>query len=74
LAQQRAWLTVERLPAYAPDLNPAEPLFGNVKGRELANHCAELPVLAAALRAGMARVRRRPDLARAFLRYAGLTL
>jgi len=38
LAQQRRWLTVERLPAYAPELNPAEPLFGNVKGRELANH------------------------------------
>ena len=32
LAQQREWLTVERVPAYAPDLNPAEPLFGNVKG------------------------------------------
>jgi hypothetical protein len=26
LAGQRAWLTVERLPAYAPDLNPVEPL------------------------------------------------
>jgi hypothetical protein len=40
LAQEREWLTVERLPAYAPELNPAEPLFGNVKGGELANHAA----------------------------------
>ena len=30
---------VERLPAYALDLNPAEPVFGNVKGKELANRC-----------------------------------
>ena len=74
LAQERQWLTVERLPAYAPELNPAEPLFGNVKGGELANHCGELPVLAAALRNGMARVRRRQDLALAFLRHAGLSL
>jgi len=42
LAQEREWLTVERLPAYAPELNPAEPLFGNVKGGELANHCGDL--------------------------------
>src|SRR5262250_3175038 len=74
LAQQRRWLTVERLPAYAPDLNPAEPLFGNVKGGELANHGGDLPLLAAAFRSGMARVRRRPDLARAFLQHAGLSL
>src|SRR5213593_730984 len=40
VARQRAWLTVERLPAYAPELNPVGPLWGNVKTRELANHCA----------------------------------
>ena len=39
LASQRHWLTAERLPGYAPDLNPVESIFGNVKGRELANHC-----------------------------------
>lgn len=74
LAQERRWLTVERLPAYAPELNPAKPLFGNVKTRELANHCGELPELAMALRNGMARVRRDRDLAFAFLRHAGLRL
>jgi transposase len=40
LRQQRAWLTVERLPAYAPELNPLEQVWGNVKTRELANLCA----------------------------------
>jgi transposase len=27
LLQQRNWLTVERLPGYAPDLNPVETLW-----------------------------------------------
>ena len=35
----RGWLRVERLPAYAPELNPVEGLWGNVKGTELANRC-----------------------------------
>ena len=37
LNAQRHWLTVERLPAYAPELNPAEYLRANLKGEELAN-------------------------------------
>src|SRR5437899_2430393 len=43
LRQQRRWLRVEKLPGYAPDLNPVEPLWGNLKGQELANRCATLP-------------------------------
>lgn len=74
LAAQRDWLIVERLPAYAPELNPAEPLFGNVKGVDLANHGGDLPALTTALRNGMARVRRRRDLAFAFLQQAGLSV
>jgi transposase len=71
LARQRAWLTVERLPAYAPDLNPIEQVWGNVKTRELANVCApDLAALRSPLRAGFARVRRQPELA--FLQDAGL--
>lgn len=34
---QRDWLTVERLSTYAPDLNPVESLWANLKGAELAN-------------------------------------
>jgi hypothetical protein len=37
LDSQRHWLTVERLPAYAPELNPVEYLWANLKGTELAN-------------------------------------
>jgi len=74
LRTQRSWLSVEGLPGYAPELNPAEQLWGNVKGRELANQCAEnLTDVAAALRKGMARVRRRPSLAFSFLKHAGLS-
>ena len=32
---------MERLPAYAPELNPVEDLWGNVKGTELANRCPD---------------------------------
>jgi putative transposase len=32
LASQRRWLVVERLPAYAPELNPVEKLWANLKG------------------------------------------
>jgi len=41
LATQRRWLRVEQLPAYAHDLNPVEQVWGNVKGRELANLCPD---------------------------------
>lgn len=74
LQSQRAWLSEERLPAYAPDLNPLEMLWGNVKGQELANRCsADLGDAAAAMRRGMARVRRSPTLPLAFLDHARLS-
>ncbi|MFD9796868.1 transposase [Streptomyces sp. NPDC059070] len=31
------WLTLEQLPAYAPELNPVEPLWSAIKTRELTN-------------------------------------
>jgi DDE superfamily endonuclease len=37
LRRQRRWLVVEPLPAYAPELNPVEALWSNLKGVELAN-------------------------------------
>ena len=73
LAQQRSWLTVERLPGYAPELNPVEQIWGNLKSRELANLCpVDILALRGPLRAGFARIRRRPSLAVAFLRHTGL--
>jgi transposase len=31
LRGQRRWLSVERLPGYAPELNPLESVWGNVE-------------------------------------------
>jgi transposase len=74
LIEQRDWLTIERLPGYAPDLNPVELLWGNVKGTELANRCAkDLAELDAAVHHGMARVKKSHTLARSFLHHAGLS-
>jgi transposase len=74
LHRQRSWLTVERLPGYAPDLNPVETLWGNIKGQELANRCAaDLSELGTAVHDGMRRVRRSPQLAFSFLEHAGLS-
>jgi transposase len=36
LNPQRSWLVVERLPAYAPELNPVEGLWSSLKAVELA--------------------------------------
>ena len=41
IKKQRKWLVVERLPGYAPDLNPVEQVWGNLKGGELANLCLD---------------------------------
>jgi putative transposase len=74
LRTQRGWLTVERLPGYAPDLNPVESLWGNVKGQELANLCAkDLGEAAAACRRGLNRVRDESQLCFSFLNHAGLS-
>jgi putative transposase len=74
ISRQRSWLVVEPLPGYAPDLNPVEALWGNVKGQELANRCVDfLAEAREALKAGFRRVRRRIGLAYSFLRQTGLS-
>jgi putative transposase len=42
LLSQQNWLTIDWLPGYAPDLNPTEGIWNNVKGREMANLCPDL--------------------------------
>ena len=37
LNPQRSWLVVERLPAYAPNLNPVEELWSSLKAVEPGN-------------------------------------
>jgi hypothetical protein len=75
LAAQRSWLVVERLPAYAPELNPVEGLWSNLKAVELANLTG--PTLAEVIgqaHQGIDRVRGTPHLAYSFLRHAGLSV
>jgi transposase len=75
LRTQRRWLVVKRLPGYAPDLNPVEALWGNIKGTELANMCADtIEQSVQAAQAGIDRVRNDAELAFAFLRHSGLSL
>ena len=69
----RSWLTVERLPAYAPELNPVEGLWASLTSRATANFSAEtLEELKGQLRGGMRRLRRQPDLGLSFIKHAGL--
>jgi transposase len=66
-------LHVERLPAYAPELNPDEGLWQQLKGVELRNLCClHLPHLRRELRDAVKRVRRKPRLITSFFRGAKL--
>src|SRR5215831_16646705 len=70
LADQRSWLSAERLPGYAPDLNPIEQVWGNVKSQELANLCADtLGAVSDAAKDGLDRVSTDAPLCFAFLRH-----
>ncbi|MDP9209440.1 MAG: transposase, partial [Actinomycetota bacterium] len=75
LNRHRSWLVVERLPAYAPELNPLEGLWSSLKAVELANLIS--PTLAEVIgqaHRGVERVRRTPHLAYSFLRRTGLSV
>lgn len=75
LAQNSHWLKAEgRLPAYAPELNPVEGLWGWPKGNCLANVCTDDLGPVPRVRCGARRVRRRPALLRGFLAHAALSL
>ena len=75
LDSQRDWLTVERLPAYAPELNAVEYLWANLKDVELANlPTTTLAEVADATEAGVRRVCHSDSLVVGFLAHTGLTL
>jgi transposase len=68
------WLTVIHLPAYAPDLNPAEGAWSNMKNG-LGNLAAcTLDQLAKTVRNRLQRIQHRPELITGFLGQTGLTL
>jgi transposase len=71
---RRQWLTVYRLPAYASELNPAEGVWANLKGR-LGNLAARgVDHLAATVTSMLKRIQYRPDLITGFVAETGLAL
>lgn len=76
LETQRSWLTVHRLPAYAPELNPVEGMWAWCKGASgLANFCPDtLDPLRHQLHLGRRRLARSPDRLWSFLHKAGLSI
>ena len=68
------WLTEARLPAYAPDLNPVEGAWANMKNR-LGNLAAsDVDQLTAVIKNRLKSIQYRPSLIEAFLAQTGLTL
>jgi transposase len=75
VAEQDGRIALERLPAYAPELNPVEYVWGYWKQHELPNLCPDdFAELSAHARRALARMRRRPTLVRAFWKQAELPL
>ncbi len=75
IARQGQWLSAERLPGYAPDLNPIEYVWGNLKSTELANLCSEtIDQIAHVAEDGLDRIGADAALCFAFLRHTGLKL
>lgn len=68
-------LTLARLPAYAPELNPVEYIWGHLKRHALVNYCpSDLGQLTAQARRQLRRSQRRPHLVCAFWKQAELSL
>ena len=66
---------VERLPAYAPDLNPIEEAWQHLKHVELRNvACLDLEELHLQLHSAIARLRQKPHLIWSFFQGAGLMI
>jgi putative transposase len=63
------------LPGYAPDLNPIESVWGNLKSTELANLCsATIGEVALTAEHGLDRIGTDAALCFAFLHHSGLRL
>jgi transposase len=74
LIAARDWLTVYRLPPYAHELNPVEPVWSHLK-RSLANLAKRnLAQLTALVKARLRRMQYRPGLLGGFLASTGLDL
>ncbi len=66
-------IEIEFLPAYAPELNPVEYIWGHWKQHEISNFCPkDLVQLSNQARKALRRMRRRPTLVTAFWKQAKL--
>ena len=75
VAAQHGRLALEQLPAYAPELNPTEYIWGHLKHHERANSCAQtFGALKRHARNRLRSMQRRPTLIRAFWQQAELPL
>jgi len=73
IAEHTNWLTVVRLPAYAPELNPTEGVWANMKNG-LGNLAAHgIDHLATIVKNRLKRIQYRPDLINSFLTQTGLS-
>jgi len=71
--QQQGWLSIVRLPAYAPEMNPVEGPWANILGQELANRSVnDLGDMVEGVRHGFHRVHSAGRLLHSFLDHAGL--
>ena len=74
LIAARPWLTVFQLPAYAPELNPVEPVWSNLI-RSLANLTKHnIDQLTALVKTRLRRMQYRPGLLEGFLAKTHLDL
>lgn len=73
--EEQGWLTVVRLPAYAPELNPVEGVWSWFKRVVVGNFCPDgLDRLTRVLRRARRRLTRRRPLLLGFLHKSGLSL
>jgi transposase len=72
IRRQKHWLKVEHFPPYAPELNPVEQMWANLRSQELANRAADnLTEIERVVETGKRRMRR-TDLGISFIKHAGL--
>ena len=74
LNMQRKRLSVVRLPAYAPELNPVESAWSNIQSKELANLCTDgLGGMVEGVHNGFDRIHSQRQLLDSFLTHAGFS-
>ncbi|MFD8527196.1 transposase [Streptosporangium canum] len=74
ITEQEDWLVVYRFPAYAPELNPAEGVWANLRGTLLNFAVRGIDELTVLIRHGLKRMQYQPGLLDGFIAETGLVL